>query len=177
MPELIGIQRPNNGNYGFPPADARAIRSTEERIGIPLAPSLRQFYEISNGWAPVGCFIYRVRPIEEIGYLRDLDPHLHSIAKDSAEEEGPWDNDPEDARLNEYRMSQGTAVMRSLLLTSDGDAAMWLADTAATTTDGEWMFGRWSSWNPGIDWNFRSFLEIFKDELAFLEDTLDESGG
>src|SRR3954464_8757295 len=68
---------------GFEPASAAAIAATEDRLARRLPPSLRTFYEVSNGWGMIGRFIFDVLPVEEIGWLKDRtgrrDAHLYKM--------------------------------------------------------------------------------------------------
>ena len=68
------------GWIGFPPASEEQIEATELRLDRPLPPSLRDFYKITNGWGIVGCFIWNVLPVEQIGWLSDLEPDLLELA-------------------------------------------------------------------------------------------------
>lgn len=58
------------GEYLKPPASEEAIAATEERIGMRLEPTLRDFYLYSNGAANPGPFFVRpeILPVEEIKF-------------------------------------------------------------------------------------------------------------
>jgi hypothetical protein len=84
-------------------------------------------------------------------------------------EPGPFKNDPEDKRLNEYREECGTRVKRSLVVNSRDDAATWLLDLGAEPHQGEWPAGRWASWNPGMAWQAENFAELMTKELRGLQ--------
>ena len=150
---------------GFEPASEAAISATEDRLGRRLPPSLRTFYEVSNGWGMVGSFIFDVLPVEKIGWLNDLEPDLYAIACKAEGSEGPFNNDPGNARLEHYRLEQGTMVKRSLAISSWGDAAIWLLDPGDQRRTAEWRGGLWASWNPGIEWTAESFADLMRAEL------------
>lgn len=155
---------------GYSPATESAIAESERRLGRPLPPSLRCFYSVSNGWRATGYFIYNVLPVEAIGWLRDLEAHLYHLADEAESTQGPWPNDPGDERLKGYRDEQGTRVKRTLVISSDGDAATWLLDPGPETHGDEWPGGRWASWSPGMVWTAGSFAELMAHELkAFLD--------
>ena len=79
-------------------------------------------------------------------------------------------------RLNEYRDEQGFRVMRCLAITSEGDASTWLLDPETRSSEGEWAGGRWSSWNPAMEWIAPSFAELVQAEYAtFLSLRSDET--
>src|SRR5690242_24992 len=65
---------------GFEPASEAAIAAAEDRLGHRLPPSLRTFYVVSNGWGMIGSHVFGVLPVEQIGWLRDRDPHLYQMA-------------------------------------------------------------------------------------------------
>ena len=155
-----------SGWLGFEPATEGAIVEAEKRLGVRLPPSLRTFYSVSNGWSDFGCFIWNLLPVQEIDWLVARDPDLYQIAVDSSATAGPFEDDPNDVRLNEFRHEQGFRVMRSLAITSEGDASTWLLDPQTRSEDDEWAGGRWSSWNPAMEWIAASFAELVQDEYA-----------
>jgi len=161
---------------GFEPAPQAAISIAENRLGRRLPPSLRTFYEVSNGWGMTGPFIFDVLPVEKIGLLKDRsgdqDALLYAMACDNEKAQGPWDDDPGNARLLGYRFDQGTRLKRSLVISSWGDAAVWLLDPGDRDHSGEWPGGRWASWNPGmVEWDAESFAQLMQNELAQLIDS------
>jgi hypothetical protein len=107
---------------GFEPASEAAVTAAESRLGRPLPPSLRSFYEVSNGWGMTGRFIFDVLPVENVCWLRDLHPHLYQIAVTNEERRrgAPFKNDPDNARLEQYCLEEGTMVKRSLAISSWG---------------------------------------------------------
>ena len=153
---------------GFEPASEAAIVRAEQGLGQRLPPSLRMFYSVSNGWRTTGFFVYNILPVEEIGWLRDREPGLYSIASDAESTVGPWKNDPGDARLKEYRDEQGTRVKRCLVISSQGDSATWLLDPGPDAHEGEWPGGCWASWNPAMSWTATSFADLMAEELRTL---------
>jgi hypothetical protein len=167
------------GWMGFEPASEAAIASAEERLGRRLPPSLRTFYEVSNGWGMIGRFIFDVLSVEKIGWLKDRTERgnatLYEIACKIESPPGhdkprkPWKNDPDGSRRRAYQFEQGTRLKRSLVISSWGDAAVWVLDPGDRDHDGEWPGGRWASWNPGsVEWNSESFAELMRRELETL---------
>jgi hypothetical protein len=153
---------------GYPPATAAAVEAAERRLGRQLPPSLRSFYAVSNGWRATGFFIWNVLPVEEVGWVRDRDPHLYELACMSERTPGPFKNDPDDSRLREFRFEQGTRVKRALAISSVGDSALWLLDPDTQSPGGEWAAGRWASWNPAMDWSAASFADLMSQEFSNL---------
>lgn len=110
---------------------------------MPLPPSLRSFYLHSNGHGAVGNFIWTVRSVEQIGWLRDLEPELCEML---------CDLDP--------------AVARCLLVSGEADASWWLLDPGEVDSRGEWRAGRWASWNPEMAWVAPDFFGLFEDDVV-----------
>lgn len=132
------------------PATEAQIAREEQRLGVRLPPSLRSFYLESNGHGVVGNFIWAVRSVEQIGWLRDVVPYLYEIVVE---------DDPE--------------VARSLVVSGESDASWWLLDPGEVDDRGEWRAGRWSSWDPGISWHADDFFGLFENEVSSAERLLE----
>ena len=133
----------------FEPATEAQVARAEARLEATLPPSLRSFYLHSNGYGAVGNFIWSVRSLEQLSWLRGAEPEFYdSIYEDDA------------------------AVARSLVVSREGDASWWLLDPGNVNDRGEWRAGRWSSWNPGIEWKEEDFFELFEGEVAGSEQLL-----
>jgi len=130
----------------FAPATGAEIAREEARLGVRLPPSLRSFYLHSNGHGVVGNFIWAVRPVEQLGWLRDVGRDLYDVI---------FEDDLPSAR--------------SLLVSGDADASYWLLDPGDVDGRGEWRAGRWSSWNPGMNWIAADFFGLFENEVATAE--------
>lgn len=128
------------------PATEDQIARVEARLGVRLPPSLRSFYLSSNGFGNVGNFIWSVRSVEHLGWLREAVPHLYEITVE---------DDP--------------AVARCLIVSGDADAAYWLLDPGDVDGRGEWRAGCWASWYPGMRWVAYGFFELFKDAVVAAE--------
>jgi len=133
----------------FAPATEAQIARVEARLGAALPPSLRSFYLHSNGHGAVGNFIWSVRGVEQLGWLRDVEPDFH-----------------------EEIYGDDAAVARSLVVSGEADASWWLLDPGDMNGRGEWRAGRWSSWNPGMRWIAEDFLGLFEDEVRSSEQLL-----
>ena len=150
---------------GYPPATEAAIEAAERRLGRQLPPSLRTFYAVTNGWRSTGFFIWDVLPVEQLGWLRDREPQLYQLACKTEATPGPFRKDPDGSRLREFRHEQGTRVMRTLAITSPGDAAWWLLDPETVSETGEWAAGRWAAWQPAMEWSAKSFADLMQQEF------------
>ena len=150
---------------GYEPVTESQIVEAEKRLGITLPDSLRNFYLVTNGWRETGYYIYDILPVEKIDWFHIIDPHLYGIACKTEQTQGPFNEDPNNERLIEYRYQEGTQVKRSLAINSDGDAAIWLLDPGEQDSQGEWAGGCWASWNPAMKWKAMSFAELMKQQL------------
>ena len=157
------------GWLGFEPAPENLLAATELRLGARLPPSLRSFYEVSNGWRQFGCFIWELLPLERLNWLREAEPWLFEDALKVESHPGPFKKDPDGKRLAEFRFEDGTRVERSLVVTSMGDDALWMLDPGTVTGSGEWAGGRWANWDPGMNWCAESFADLVRDEFAFFK--------
>jgi len=133
------------------PANEVQIAHEEARLELSLPPSLRSFYLQSNGHGVVGCFIWSVRSVEQLGRLRDVEPDLY-----------------------EQVFEDDAAVARSLVVSGKADASWWLLDPGDVNGRGEWRAGRWSSWNPGMVWIAEDFFGLFESEVSASERLLEK---
>jgi hypothetical protein len=156
------------GWMGHDPAAEAAIVEAERRLGRVLPASLRSFYAVTNGWRQTGYFIFDILPVEDLGWLSEREPYLYELASGCEQMPGPWPNDPGDVRLHQYREEQGSRVKRSLVISSDGDAATWLLDPGPDPHPGEWPGGRWAGWNPAMEWSAESFADLMQQEFDCL---------
>ena len=161
----ISDEAKRSGWMGFEPAPEAAIAAAEDRLGRRLPPSLRSFYEVSNGWGMVGRFIFDLLPVEKIDWLRHRDPHLYKMACENEAVVGPFKRDPDGSCHRKYVLDEGTRVKRSLAISSWGDAAIWLLDPGEHPHDAEWPAGRWASWGPGMSWQAECLADLMRREL------------
>jgi hypothetical protein len=61
---------------GVNPASEAEILQQEERLGRRLPPSYRGFLQVSNGRDEHSITSLHLLPITEVGWTRDVDPHL-----------------------------------------------------------------------------------------------------
>jgi hypothetical protein len=144
------------------PATLEQIAAGEKRLRTRLPPSLRSFYLTSNGFGVVGSFIWGVPPIERVGWIRDLEPQFCAMLRATFASSKTL-GIPHDLSVG---------VVRSLLLSTKGDASYWVLDPGSRNAAGEWRAGRWSSWNPGIAWIADNFYTLFEREVASAEEHL-----
>lgn len=100
------------------------------------------------------------RSVEKVGWLCETDPELNETGIDV---DAQFSSDPR-VDLREFAYEGGTRVKRSLVVSSSGDSSPWLLGPGTVTDKDEWASGRYSPWNPGMEWIADSFEELFRDE-------------
>jgi len=139
---------------GYPGCSDEQIAAAEERLHVRFPVSLREFYSISNGWRDINSFVYAVLPIEKIDYLPVVEPELAQIISDTQEIPG----DPE------YFAEQVSQVIRSIVLSTEGDATTTLIDPQSDLGNGEWNVGAWASWHPAMEWADMDWWSYLKSQ-------------
>jgi hypothetical protein len=161
-----------SGWMGFSGATEEEIGDLENRLGVRLPNSYRNFLKISNGWRNTGYFINRVWSTKEVAWFRER--HSDWIQAYLVPYRGTLILSDEDYLVYDDR--QDSAVFRveylkSALEISDiGDDAIYLLNPEIKNTDGEWEAWLFSNWNPGAV-RYQSFLNLMQAERhALLED-------
>ncbi|GAA3952205.1 SMI1/KNR4 family protein [Streptomyces marokkonensis] len=134
-----------------PPATEAEVAAAEERLGIRLPPSYREFLKASNGWRTAGtASIYQLGAVQEIDWFGDpyaMTPlYRRTLTDRSTEQEvllaGMWE--------------------RALRLETDSDMSHALLDPGDTDEDGEWalyVYKGWSGEPPDRYPSFSAYLE------------------
>lgn len=145
---------------GFPPATDALIAAADERLGIPLPPSYREFLKVTNGWRRLNHAIDRVWGTEEIGWFKKehkdwigayTGPTLYGPRDETPDEEYFSYENPMDFRPGHLR--------ETLQISAVGDSAVFLLNPQVIGADGEWEAWFFANWNPGAQ-RFRSFHEL-----------------
>ncbi|MGP4094293.1 SMI1/KNR4 family protein [Nonomuraea sp. KM90] len=105
----------------------------EERLGIRLPPSYREFLQISNGWDVESYSCLHLLPLAEVGWTRDVDPHLAET----------W----------------GDPMGDTLYLSEYIDGQVCLLFPGVVAPDGEWQAWDFATWHPGV-LEYRSFWDL-----------------
>jgi hypothetical protein len=155
----IPAQIRKSGWLGFSPATEAEIAAVEARLGIALPPSYREFLLVSNGWHDTGTDIESILPIDEIDWLRDLNPDLIEIWMDSTGQEG-WPDDPVEG-VNYHHLAK-------TLVVSGGYEAYVLLNPEVISPDGEWEAWLFADWVPGAG-RYDSFWDLLHDEYKALQ--------
>jgi hypothetical protein len=121
-------------------ATEEEIAAAETRLGVDLPPTYRAFLSTTNGFGPVGFFVRRLRPVEELVWLRDEDPELIAI----------WTEETQEVELAE-----------TLAVSDEYDGARVLLNPSIVSDDGEWEAWFFAHWVPGAERHssFRTLVE------------------
>lgn len=166
--QMEGWPHPKQDESSYLPATEQEIAATENRLGVHFPPSLRDFYLVTNGWPADGWIHPAINPLNSLVYLESHDRGLFALADEAERCEGPFKDDPNGARLNDYRFEQGTRVKRSIALNFDTDDTGTVLVDPVVEDGREWPCGSWAHFNPGMEWSFRSFSEYMRGRYDFL---------
>ncbi|MEV0596690.1 SMI1/KNR4 family protein [Nonomuraea cavernae] len=161
-PVAEGPDRPPLGpDHGLhPPAGEVEVSQLEERLGMSLPPSYRQFLLFSNGW---GVDEYSLLPVTEVGWLRDVEPSTVE-AWSSPKAEEPL-SVPDDLYFI-YGKEQNRHAIRGEYLAGTLLVGQWdgdlLLNPHVMTSDGEWEAWLLAAWLAGAI-RQRSFWDLMKD--------------
>ncbi|GAA3442393.1 SMI1/KNR4 family protein [Planomonospora venezuelensis] len=155
---------------GTPGAAEAEIVRHEERLGMRLPPSYREFLEVSDGWDETGAAAGPLLPVGGTGWLRELDPDLADT----------WSSSYEGLRIPDedyfvYGQGQDTAALRTeylrdTLRIGEYDDGTYLLNPHVTTPDGEWEAWYLAAWLPGAV-RFRSFWDLMNRRLREYAET------
>ncbi|MFD7766770.1 SMI1/KNR4 family protein [Streptomyces sp. NPDC059787] len=133
-----------------PPAAEAETAAAEERLGVRLPPSYRQFLKASNGWRLDEGSVYRLGAAHEIDWFGD-----------------PFDMTPAyrqglTERSTEQEVLLAGMWQRALQLETDSDMSYALLDPGDTDEDGEWalyVYKGWSGEFPDRYPSFRAYMQ------------------
>jgi hypothetical protein len=117
---LEDAQRENRW-LGYEPASEDAVRAAEERLGVRLPPSYRNFLLTSNGWRNIAPLLGELRKVDEIALLPEAEPFLVEA----------WSGEVD------------LALEQCLLVTGPANGDLWLLDRSDIGPDGEWAAYYW----------------------------------
>ncbi|MGW3818699.1 SMI1/KNR4 family protein [Streptomyces sp. NPDC005046] len=136
---------------GFPPAPEERITAMEERLGLRMPPSYREFLKVSDGWRHAGGFVWLLAGTENARWHNN-----ESGLADMFEEDLDEDAGPEERReVDIWR--------RGLQLDVESDITHVLLDPDEVDEDGEWAVYTWASWRAAPPERHANFLEFMRD--------------
>ncbi|MFI6451733.1 SMI1/KNR4 family protein [Streptosporangium amethystogenes] len=163
-PEHLAAEARSQNWLGSPGVTEPEIMQHEQRLGVRLPPSYREFLKVTNGWDEDGIASGRLLPIGAIGRVRDLDPGLASI----------WSSPDEDLHVPDedyfvYGEGQDTIHFRGeyvpdSLQIGEYDDGTYLLNPRIKTPDGEWEAWYLAPWLAGAA-RFRSFWDLMNSQL------------
>lgn len=153
---------------GAPGASEGELRAAEERLGLRLPPSYREFLACSNGWACAGPSSMcggALRPASTIDrFAREHADWIEAYVGPA----GGHDTTPEDHLV--YGPTQDCVAFRlaylgeCLQISDVQDGGVYLLNPAVSR-DGEWEAWHFANWLPGAT-RFRSFRELVEGLVA-----------
>jgi len=134
---------------GTQPASEDAVRAAEQRLGVALPPSYRNFLLVSNGWVEMPADAGTLRTVDAIGWYPETDPEMWNA----------WFG-PDMPDFSELK----SELKPSLLITTDayrGD--VWLLNPDHKGADGEWRAYEWWSADDGSLLPYDSFGALLQN--------------
>jgi hypothetical protein len=152
------------------------IRAVEAQLQTTLPPSYRTFLALTNGWSVLTHFVWRIYPVEEIGWYGPRYPDNLAILR------GDFKNNPIDMLTRLFGGATPTSAidedeipvahLESALEIAGGsytDAIEYILNPHVQTPEGEWEAWviRW--WKPLAMERYDSFWELMQAEYHRLE--------
>ena len=136
---------------GNEPASEEEISFAEHRLGISFPEDYRRFLKITNGFAtPSNSTEPAFEPLNEVGYLKDLDQELIDI----------WSEHPNLAAVAEQ-------LARSIRIGGANDEQHFFL-IPPFGEDKKWKYWKFASWIPGEE-EYNSLDSYFREVLDFLK--------
>jgi hypothetical protein len=148
------------GWCGLPPASQELLLEVEQRLGLRLPPSYRSFLSITNGWHLFGSFIERLIPVDDVNWLRLVEPDTLAELQECYQED-----DVSDEQYLDYDTPKNQVLLRHrywpdcLLVSKGWDGEMILLNSKIVFATGEWEAIFFANWVPGNE-RYRSFREL-----------------
>ncbi|MFC4909595.1 SMI1/KNR4 family protein [Actinomadura gamaensis] len=139
---------------GYAPATRATVEAAEERLGVRLPPSYREFLLTTDGWRDAGIFVWRMSHASELGWVRDLQSYWTE-----------WDD------LTDAEDGETGPVTRGLLISAEADAGILFLDPGDIDEDGEWAAYSLFSWRaapPVRHASFRALMESLYAEFHLM---------
>ena len=163
MDELIASDMLNNKILsnrwlGYPGATENSIKAIEQKIGMVLPPSYRNFLLISDGFRQPGNLVPKLLSIKNIDWYRVNHQETIDIWNDESNE--ILTDDPD--AFSQY-------LQDALQISAEeyGGSAVYLLNPKVITDNGEWEALYFASWIPGAD-RYPSFWDLMQNELKVL---------
>ncbi|MFI1825509.1 SMI1/KNR4 family protein [Streptomyces sp. NPDC020412] len=136
---------------GFPPASEEGIVAMEQRLGVRMPPSYREFLQVCDGWRHAGGSVYWLAGTAEARW-HDNESGLADIFEECLDE----DSEPEERQ-------EADLWRRGLQLDVESDGAYVLMDPEDVDEDGEWAVYTWAGWRAAPPERYANFAEFMRD--------------
>ncbi|MFI7052337.1 SMI1/KNR4 family protein [Streptosporangium canum] len=136
-------------------AGEAGIARHEERLGMRLPPSYREFLQITDGWDEYSHSCLRLMPLAEVGWTRDVDPELARI----------WDQLEDDSDSQDQWYLHQESMSGSLYISEYIEGQVYLLNPHVVGPDGEWEAWDFATWHPG-EVRYRSFWDLMEREFG-----------
>ncbi|MFD1933316.1 MULTISPECIES: SMI1/KNR4 family protein [Nonomuraea] len=154
------------GWLGATPVSEAELLRQEERLGRRLPPSYREFLQVSNGWDVNSFTSVHLLPIAEVGWTRDVDPHLANTWGPSPDSPIPklpadyfFDYDaPQDRDFFEV----GDFLSHTLCISENVEGSVYLLNPHIVTSNDEWEAWYFDSLYELDATRFRSFWHLME---------------
>ncbi|MFJ3363726.1 SMI1/KNR4 family protein [Streptomyces anthocyanicus] len=151
--QVISEERLEAGWAGAEPAGEEAIVAAEERLGVRLPPSYRNFLQVSDGWEDIG--FVDLFQVGDIGWFADLCAGLMEA----------WS---EPKTFEEFY----PMLKRCLLIGDDdgGSGCYWLLHADSVGENSEWTAYEWWPGDGDDPTPYRDFTAMAREAVRSLDD-------
>jgi hypothetical protein len=153
-----------SGWLGYPGASEEQIQQLENRLGLPLPPSYREFLKLSNGWRRLNEEIYKLWSTKEVdwfaaNYQGFIDGWMSSNCPISDEEYFVYGDEQ---RPTSFRAEY---LQAALQISKEGNGvSFYLLNPKVITKEGEWEAWFFSTRLAGVS-RYRSFWDLMNAEF------------
>ncbi|MGN2637928.1 SMI1/KNR4 family protein [Nocardia takedensis] len=138
-----------------PPADTATLEQLETRLATELPPTLRCFYQATDGLIEAGAFGERVLSSAELLWLREAEPELVEIFGDHDE--------------------LAALLVRALRIGGSEDGDHWFLDPG-DVVDGEWAAYTWHPSDGDPPQRYDSFAALLAEQRRMLTEFRAQEG-
>jgi len=150
--------------FGEEGASVSELLVAEDRLGCRLPSSYRSFLRVTNGlrqprhaWPASGGDYWAIQSVDWFRVRNRAWIEAYRHGRDEEMHEGPAYGDAQDSAR--FRFEH---LRRSLEISHDGDACIYLLNPSVIDGDGEWEAWSFANWHPGAV-RYRSFAEMLSE--------------
>lgn len=139
-------EQKSNRWLGRTPATAEMIGAAEKRIGLALPEDYKAFLSITNGFEAPNQVESDFESLDDIGYLKDIDPELLNLPDIPAE-------------------------LKNAILVSGKNDEQYFLLIPPDHAEGKWKYWKFANWHPG-EIEFENLEAYFRDVLEFIQEEI-----